>query len=275
MKNLVPYATLRLQLMVLLPFAPVIPVNVILVSQSLNQPLLLNTITTIINDMKLPHEGKPHGVPPHLNWANGPRVGMGNNPGTFRAITAWGQLYEDAAGNPASNTQVQIRTMLTCILSKKGGRWFLIQKSRGVEGHAYREDFAGDINQPANIRHESDGSISVTAGKGYNFHFWPSSGRVSINPNDIGGVFVTVQARLIVAKPDKPDDRHQARYLLSVGADYWSHVNAKWDNWKTNADIGIGRFKYVKKEWQSFNMTTVSPKTLQTTPLPLICTQPS
>jgi len=222
-----------------------------------------NSVKIIIQDMSSPHEGEPHGVPTSYNWSRKPRIGMGKNPGRFRAITAWGQLYEDAAGNPARNTRVQIRDMRTYVLSKKDGKWHLIQQSRGVEGGAYREDFAGDINKPADIRNEPNGSISVTAGGGFNFHFWPSSGRASIDPNDIAGVFITVQARLIIADPDKPDDLSQARYLLSAGGDYWSSLTARWDNWTTNGDIGIGRFKYVTKDWKSFNMSTVSAQTLQ------------
>jgi len=228
----------------------------------------VNIIGTIIDDMKLPHQGKPHGVPNHYNWFHKPRVGMGNNPGSFRTITAWGQLYEDAMGNPAHNTRVQIRDLMTYVLSKKDGQWHLLQNSRRVEGKAYREDFAGDISKPADIRNESDGSISVTAGGGFNFHFWTVSGRAAIDPNDIGGVFITAQARLIVADPKKPDDRNQALYLLSIGGDYWSSLTAKWNNWKTNGDIGIGRFKYVTKDWKSFTMTTVSAQTLQNNPPP-------
>jgi hypothetical protein len=82
-------------------------------------------------------------------------------------------------------------------LSKTDGQWHQVQSSQRVEGAAFREDYVGNINQPANIRSEPDGSISVTAGGGFNFHFRPS-GRASIDPNDISGVFTTVQARLIL-----------------------------------------------------------------------------
>jgi hypothetical protein len=70
-----------------------------------------NSITTIIYDMTAPHEGIPHGVPTSYNWASKPRVGWGNNPQGFQAMTAWGQLYEAVTGNPATSTRVQIRNI--------------------------------------------------------------------------------------------------------------------------------------------------------------------
>ena len=228
-----------------------------------------NSVETIINDMKLAHEGIPKGVPTSYSWALHPRLNMGIDPGTFRAMTAWGQLYEDSDGNPATNTRVQIRDMKAYVLSKNDNQWHLLQSSRLVEGDAYQADFIDDINKPADIRYENDGSLSVTAGNGYNFHFWPATGRVVIDPSDIGGIFTTVQARLVLNDSNLPDDRSQARYLLDVGGDYWLSLTAKWDQLRTNDDIGIGRFKFVTTEWQSFNMTTLTESEIRQNPPPL------
>jgi hypothetical protein len=229
----------------------------------------INSLETIISDMKLPHEGKPHGVPEHYGWAKGPGMESGNDPAAFGAIIAWGQVYEDAEGNPAKNTRVQLKDIKAYLLSKKDGKWRFIQSSRDVAGAAYVEDFAGDVNKPADIRKEADGSMSVKAGGGYNFHFWPSTGRVEMDPEDIGGVFTTIQARLIIDDPNMPDDRAKARYLLNMGGDYWLNLNAKWDNWTTNKGIAMGRFKYIKPEWQAFNMTTLTEDELRKNPPPL------
>jgi hypothetical protein len=229
----------------------------------------VNSIQVIINDMTLPHEGSPHGVPLNYDWAVRPRVGMGNHPGTFRAMTAWGQIYEDSSGNPASNSRVQIRNMRAYLLGKKDGQWRVLQTSRKVEGSGYREDFADDANKPPDMRQEPDTTVSVTAGDGYNYHFWPSTGRASIDPNDVGGIFTTVQARLILGDSAKQDDSAAARYLLSMGGDYWLSLSAQWDNFKTNGDIGIGRFKTVRPEWQAFNMTSLTADDLRRNPPPL------
>lgn len=228
-----------------------------------------NSIETIINDMKLPHEGMPHGVPRNYSWASHPRIGMGNDPGEFRALTAWGQLYEDTDGNPAKNTRVQIGYLEAYILGKSDAKWHQVQSSHGVSGSAFREDFARNVNRPSDTLEESDSTISVTVGEGYNFHFWPTLGRISIDPSNVAGVFITVQARLIIGDSKKPDDRNQARYLLSVGGDYWKTVDAPWDNWTTNGDIGIGRFKYVREDWRSFNMSTLSAQQIRLSPPPI------
>jgi len=225
-------------------------------------------LKTVIYDMKGRHEGRPHGVPLNYDWASRPRIGMGNNPQGFKAFISWGQLYEAAEGNPATNTRVQIKDIQAYVLSKRDGHWHLLQRSKRVQGDAYREDFVEDINQPADIRSEPDGRISVKAGDGYNFHFWPKNGRVSIDPQDIQGLLTTVKARLVVDDPLEPDDRPQAKYVLSAGGDYWKNLTVPWDHLKTNGDAGIGKFKYVKSEWQSFNMTTLSPTQLRFSPPP-------
>jgi hypothetical protein len=236
----------------------------------LTKAQVVNSLETIINDMTLPHEDKAAGVPESYDWASGPRIGRGNEPGDFKAFIAWGQVYEAASGNPAKNTRVELKNIKAYILSKADGKWHLLQSSTDVEGAAYREDFVNDESKTLELRTEPDGSISVTAGDGYNFHFWTSSGRSTIDPDDVAGVFTTVQARLIVDDPTLPDDRATAKYLLSMGGDYWLSLSAQWkSDWSANGDAAIGRFKYVTSEWQAFNMTTLSEEELRNNPPPL------
>lgn len=189
---------------------------------------IVNSLETLISDMTLPHEDKVAGVPESYDWAHGPRLGRGNEPGNFKAFIAWGQVYEAASGNPANNTRVQLKNIKAYLLSKADGEWHLLQASTDVQGAAYREDFVNDESKTPKLRTEADGSISVTAGDGYNFHFWTSSGRSTIDPDDVAGVFTTVQARLIVDDPSLPDDRATAKYLLSMGGDYWLSLSAQW-----------------------------------------------
>lgn len=235
-------------------------------AKSINQIAL---IKTIIYDTIPPHEGMPHGVSSDVDWAFGPIVDNTRDVREFKAMTAWGQLYEDATGNPATNSRVQIKNIKAYALSKRDDKWHLLQSSEAVEGAAYREDFAGDVSKPADIRYESDGSVSVKAGQGYNFHFWPTNGRASIDPNNVAGILTTVQARLIVDNPQKTDDRSKARYLLGMGGDYWLSLNAQWDNWTTNGGIGVGKLKYVTTKWRTFTMTTLSTTKISKNPPPV------
>jgi hypothetical protein len=225
--------------------------------------------TQIAGDMQGANEGHPHGVPLSYDWANGPVISMGNNAQGWKAITAWGDLYEAAEGNPATNTRVNIRNMQTYFLQKSSGKWLLLQNTSQPDGAAYVEDFSGDSNKPANVRTEPDGSISAVAGGGYNFHFYPDT-RGSINPNDIGGIVVVLQARLIVANASKPDDRSVARYVLSAGADYYPALTGGWPGSADfNPGVASGKMKYVQSEWRSFAMTTMTQSQLQNNPPPV------
>ncbi|MFN8205932.1 MAG: T9SS type A sorting domain-containing protein [Bacteroidales bacterium] len=226
------------------------------------------TLDEIVNDMTLPHEGRPHGVPDSYNWSKNPRAGAVEPPADWTAGIAWGQLYEWINGNPATNTRVQIKYLELHYLSKTDHQWHRIQKTLRVNGNAYVEDFVGDVNKPADTRIESDGSISVTCGDGYNFHFWPSTGRSSFPANVVAGCFVTVKARLVLDDPLGNDDRDSAKYVLSVGGDWWLSLTAAWDNFKTNADMGIGRFRFVTPEWRSYSMFSVPVDTLLNNPPP-------
>ncbi len=234
-----------------------------------DESVIENTLETVISDMQGSHEARPHGVSGDAGWSSGPRVGMGNDPGNWRAMIAWGQVYEPVGKNPATNTRVQIRNIEAYYLSKADNKWHQWQALKVVEGAAYLESFADDTNQPADLRTEPDSTISVIAGDGYNFHFWTPY-RTEIDPDDIKGVFTTVQARLIVDDPKQPDDRDQARFMLSVGGDYWKTMDAEWDYWTTNGDIGIGKFRFVTTDWQSFNMHTLTPAALRENPPPKV-----
>lgn len=228
------------------------------------------TLDEIINDMLLPHEGLPHGVPSGYDWQSKPRKGAAEPKAGWTAAIAWGQVYEWAGGNPATNTRIQIKDLAFYYLSKKDNKWYLLQSAVRVSGANYREDFVGDVNKPASTRVENDGSVSVTCGGGFNYHFWPNSGRITIPVNDVAGCFVTVKARLVVDDASKTDDREKARYLMSVGGDWWQSITAPWDNFKTNFDIGIGRFRYITSEWKSFNMYSVHADTLRNNAPPFV-----
>jgi hypothetical protein len=238
-------------------------------TQAINASSTMDIIQSIVDDITLPHESRPHGVPLSYGWALKPGLGMSNNPGTFRALAAWGQVYESIEGSRSKNTRVQIKNLRAYRLSAKYHKWYLLQQSYPVVGSAFREDFKDNINQSANLRNEADGSISVLLSKGFNFHFWPVSARVPIDPSDIGGIFIAAEARLILDQTNKKDDRSLARYLMSIGGDYWLKLNSPWDYFKTNGGIGVGRFRYIGNDWKTYTMTTASASTLRRFPPPL------
>lgn len=226
-----------------------------------------NTLEQIRNDMAEPHQAIPNGIDGQ-DWRLAPRVGYGNQPPEgWSAMTTWGQVYAPTTGNPATNTRFQIKNMQTWYLSKATGEWISWQTSSNVGGANYAEDFQNDLNIPADLRREEEG-YSANLQEGYNFHFWPQEGRVTIDPDDIAAVWTAIDGRLILDDHAGVNDMSQACMMMSVGADYWTNRSAEWDQWTTNGDIGIGRFRYLTKDWQTFNMHTMTKEQLTQQPPP-------
>ena len=87
---------------------------------------------------------------------------------------------------------------------------------------------------------------------------------------DIAGVYSVFQARLVQDDLTKPDDRAQAHYIASGGADYWRSQDAGWaSDWSNNGGINGGRFKTVTNDWKSFSMETLPADQMIANPPPL------
>ena len=234
-----------------------------------NTPPPANLWSEIAADMTGQNEALPQGVPPSYDWAQGPVLTMGNNPKGWQAITAWGGVMVPVQGNPATNTRVNIRDLQLYFLQHSTGKWLLLQNTSQPDGADYLDDFSGDVSRPGDVRQEPDGTISVTAGGGYCFHFWPTD-RASINPNDVGGILVLLQARLIVGDPSLPDDRSTAQYLAGSGADYYPALTGGWPgNLSYNPGVGNGKLKYVQSDWRFYAMTTLTANQLASNPPPV------
>lgn len=78
-----------------------------------------------------------------------------------------------------------------------------------------------------------------------------------------------MQCRLILDDPDGEDDRDGARYLMGVGGDWWKSMTAVWDQWTTNHDMGIGRFRFVTSEWRGYNMISLPEDQVRENPPPI------
>jgi hypothetical protein len=56
--------------------------------------------------------------------------------------------------------------------------------------------------------------------------------------------------------------------MMSVGADYWKTLDAQWDQWKTNGDLAISRFRFITPKWQWFHMCTRPAEDIRRDPPP-------
>jgi len=215
------------------------------------------------------NEGLPLGVPLSYAWASGPVMEMGNDSGTWQAMTAWGVIYPASPGNPAVNTRVNIRNVQAYYLRRSTGKWLLLQNTSKPAGGAYPADFSVNVPIPGDVRNEPDGTISVTVRSGYNYHFYPPV-RGSINPGDIAGIVTIFEARLIVGNPALPDDRNVAAYLAGSGGDYYPALTGPWPgNLPYNPGIAAGKEKLVTTSWRFFSMTTMTAAELQKNPPPV------
>ncbi len=215
----------------------------------------------LLSDMSARSERLPEGVPTSFDWARHPRARPIDRTGGFRAFTAWGQLYQ-CAGTPATpDASVYLRDLQAWVLFRNSASWRRIQFSSDIAGASFADDYAGPT-LPGRYSPSSSGT-SAQLISGHNFHFWPSSGRVSLDASAVVAVTVALQARL---------DGNQARVatpclVLSVGGDTWQSLTATTGG-SSSADVGIGRFKLVTSHWRLFTMTTAPARLLQPDPLP-------
>ncbi len=231
-------------------------------------------------DMTGSAEALPHGVPSSWGFAQGPVPGMMNDPAAYQSqygivATAgdpWGQVYEAAAGNPATNSRVNIRNLRLFFKSKSTGTWSEPYELNGtsIAGNAYCEDFSCSNSAMVNRRAEPDGTFSVKVGNGYNYHFFPL-GRFTFDPGDVGGWIAIFEARLILDDPNGVDDRSIAQLLASAGADYWPTASGNWPFGGAPA-IADGKLKYVKPDWRWYEITSLSATDLTANPAPLLLT---
>lgn len=238
----------------------------------------INTVDTVVNDMKLRNDLVLRGYenqssgwyvgPGHVMMGNDPR--LTNTPSWWKASnagnvsSAWLQamlpwvVIFDGAGHSATNTRVQIRNFRAYYQSKASGQWVSLGSSAGVGGAVYGKSTLFGATSPEERRTNSDGSSEIRPPSDINYawHGWWSKGRVSINSSDIAALFVTLQARLVVDNPSRPDDRANARYLVQVGNDYYQDVAT---NWRFIVPSSMtSRSKLVRNQWQAFSATTFS-----------------
>ena len=220
----------------------------------------INSLNRILYSMSGPHEGAPHGVPSYWSWGQVPSLQGATPPAGMSAITGWGQIYSDASNTQPANVRVELRNMETYVWSKSGRAWIRVQGTTPIDGAHYVENFAGNASIPTDLRAELDGGTSTGMMPGFNFHFWPRSGRGSLsNPADVGAVYTTVQARLILDNPNGPDNRSQARYLANTGADWWRTPTATFGDGTNNPGVGQSRFTYLSSNWTAVNFYTGGP----------------
>ena len=98
-------------------------------------------------------------------------------------------------------------------------------------------------------RNESSGGVSVKPDYPNFYHGYGNS--IKIDPKDVRAVYVSMDFRLAVDNPSKPDDRNSAKYVVNAGADYWpGNGQATWSLGYAPG-IGTGRTMLATKDWRT------------------------
>jgi hypothetical protein len=219
----------------------------------------------IYDDMADGDEGYPQGAP--AGWY-GPSIGEGDDISPNTAAVFWGALFVGPNGNPATNTLVNIRNCSFYWLSASTGRWTATTLTASqISSDFYSENYSIDYMTSVPTRIESDGSVSMSTTAGKVAHFYGPYPRVPINPNDLAGVVVLMEARLILENANGPDDRSSASYLLMSGADPYPATTG--NGIEKNSNIVAGRLKFVTTNWRSFCATTMTLAQLTNNPPPI------
>lgn len=203
------------------------------------------TLIAIPNQITLNHEALPLGVPSGYDWYSKGRITQGTTvPTGFLAFTGWGQVFRTSA-SASANVPIQFRNLQTFICYGTSRTWVRIQTGN-LTGAAFNPDFQGNVNVPANI--SVAGNVStVTFALDTAFHFYPPN-RASIPSSDVKAILVIMESKLDSVSPS--DDN---AYILGGGWDWWSTLTAEWmPDYSTNKDAGVGRLKYVTRDWKWF-----------------------
>jgi len=215
---------------------------------------LINPISRVLYSMDGPHESLLAGVPAGWSWGSHPSVDAVTPPAGMSSMTAWGQVYASAgaAEPPQGTVRVELMNMAAYVWSNAHHQWVLAQDTADVDGGHFVQDFSGNAAIAADWRVEPDGGISAAMVPGYNLHFWPTGSRpnLPIPASDVGGAYVTVQARLIGSAVAS------AHYVADVGGDWWRTPSSPYDQGENNPGIGEGRFMYLSGSWAAYDFWT-------------------
>lgn len=112
---------------------------------------------------------------------------------------------------------------------------------------------------------DTDAHIYVKPQNYYRWHGWGDKTTFA-TPTTAKAIVWQIYMRLVVDDPNKPDDRHLARYVAHTGTDRKDYDGTQMWN------IEISRFKRITNDWQPFNLCNgiMSKAELEANPPPFV-----
>ena len=215
------------------------------------------TIDEVISDMS--SKSEVIAIDPRYEWQYQPAIVMhaprgdaipswwtGNRPTWTYDVLTWFTTQE-AQGNAATNTRVQVANLRFYVLSQATRTWKQLDSKAAPysEMWSYPFSYAG----AGSVRNESTGGVSIKPDYPNFYHGYGNP--ISIDPTDVRAVYVSMDFKLAVDSTSKPDDRDSAKYAVNAGADYWpGNGQATWSLGYAPG-IGTGRTKLATKDWRT------------------------
>lgn len=189
-----------------------------------------------------------------------------NPPQYWNWTIPWGNVYyPQGKEDRPENLRIEIRNLRSYYFNQARREWVQIDATtNGITGAYYRNDFAGDVNNQADIvTHDEQASISVPVPPIDSvFHFFRggSSSRQPVDdPANCVGFYSSCEARLVRADcADDRDNRDDAEIYLGMGLDVWATEDVSGNDpaFEYHQDAMLSRHRRLDANWQTYNGIT-------------------
>jgi hypothetical protein len=200
-------------------------------------------------------------------------------------VVTWTWIWE-GQGNKATNTRVACRHARAYWLSKSTGKWnlaFDVRPSGWVEpftwfggpqsGESYRKKNDNQRNEDAIV-------MSCKPTRDTKYELWGSACIGHEAFLDVKAWYLATDVKLIVDDPIKPDDREQAKYIVTVGADFKTsqldktpnairfgandkrkHDDEQPDGYPNKGVSGFQcRYRLIGRDWMTVHAISMGPQ---------------
>jgi hypothetical protein len=224
----------------------------------------------------------PYGVPTSYSWSNGKSGTMSLTPAPsgFTSMTAWGQVYPNAAYSPIAfsalqNWKVYFSNYTTYLHVAGTSNWIVAQSqnesSNPLVLDGFTANYQGSPNLPSSLSatsvatNEASGPASGldASSNAFNWNFWPQN-RASYTAGTIDGVFVSVE--IMYSGSSAP------HLIANLGSDWWLNTSAPFAVVNgvdvNNPGVGESNWVVVTNQWQTLYFYSLSNAQLQANPPP-------
>ncbi len=221
-----------------------------------------------MDDMKRPHEVIPLGVGQNIGWKRKPMVAMGTEPygnavpsywrgkrfDEWRVLLPWFVIYEGEPGNVARNVQVEIGGIECWVFTASERRWIEVGAAlRPVWDSLYAPNAVDQVAKSAAGR-DAEGSMRYSTNAGHMVH--GGLGQLPVpwanGRSDVLAMVSAVRHRLVLERPEGPDDRAVANIGVQAGVDYYPWKGARLSDLDASyvPAAGVGRFMRATASWR-------------------------